>query len=133
EQSDDGVPMIRATNVKRGRISTEGLIRIKREAIPENRNPYLKEGDIIVVRSGAYTGDVAMVTPEWSGSVAGYDLIFSPSGQVDPSFCAFNLLADSVQSYFRSQRDRSAQPHLNRQQLASTKLPVPPLPEQRVI
>jgi type I restriction enzyme S subunit len=62
QQADDGVPMIRATNVKRGRISEEGLIRIKRSAIPESRNPYLKATDVVVVRSGAYTGDVAMVT-----------------------------------------------------------------------
>lgn len=70
EQSADGVPMIRATNVKGGRISTEGLIRIKREAIPESRNAFLKAGDIVVVRSGAYTGDVAMISKEWEGSVA---------------------------------------------------------------
>lgn len=133
EQAEDGVAMIRATNIKRGRIAIEGLIRIKREAIPQGRNPFLKPGDIIVVRSGAYTGDVAMVTPDWAGSVAGYDLIFTPSPKIDPAFCAFNLLGNAVQAYFRSQRDRSAQPHLNRQQLEETRIPLPPIAEQRAI
>ena len=68
--------MVRATNVKRGRLVSDGLIRIKREAIPESRNPYLCAGEIIVVRSGAYTGDVAMVTHDWAGSVVGYDFGF---------------------------------------------------------
>lgn len=52
EQTEDGVPMIRATNVKRGRISAEGLIRIRREAIPPSRRAFLKTGEIVVVRSG---------------------------------------------------------------------------------
>jgi type I restriction enzyme, S subunit len=125
--------MVRATNVKRGRLVSDGLIRIKREAIPESRNPYLCAGDIIVVRSGAYTGDVAMVTQEWAGSVAGYDLVFSSKEQVDPAFCAAVLLSEPIQSFFLGERDRSAQPHLNRQQLENTAIPVPPLPEQRKI
>ena len=133
EQSADGVPMLRATNVKRGRLVSDGLIRIKREAIPESRNPYLRAGDIIVVRSGAYTGDVAMVTEEWAGSVAGYDLIFSPNPELIPQFCAAVLLSDPIQAFFHGERDRSAQPHLNRQQLQSTAIPLPPLCEQRKI
>ena len=133
EQDTDGLPMIRATNIKRGRIVADGLIRIKKSAIPESRDPYLRSGDIIVVRSGAYTGDLAMVTPEWEGCVAGYDLVLLPSNRVDPEFCAFALLSGPIQTYFRSQRDRSAQPHLNRQQLESAGLPLPPLPEQRAI
>jgi len=125
--------MIRATNVKRGKISPEGLIRIKREAIPESRDAFLKEGEIIVVRSGAYTGDVAMVTKEWAGSVAGYDLVLTLGENVDPVFCTYNLLGDDVQSYFRSQSARSAQPHLNRNQLESTEIPLPPRSEQCTI
>src|SRR5437879_4064623 len=96
EQSPDGVPMIRATNVKGGRISAEGLIRIRRDAIPESRSAFLKAGDIVVVRSGAYTGDVAMISKEWEGSVAGYDLVVTLGDQVDPRFCSFNLLGDHV-------------------------------------
>jgi type I restriction enzyme S subunit len=133
EEDPNGVPVLRATNVKRGRLSREGLLRVRRGAIPESRNPFLKTGDIIVVRSGAYTGDVAMVTPEWAGSIAGYDLIVSPNEALDPEFGAFSLLSNSVKDYFRGQRDRSAQPHLNRQQLESTVIPLPPLPEQRAI
>ncbi len=60
-----GVPMIRATDIKRGRIVQSGILRVKREAIPEARNPFLSKGDIIVVRSGAYTGDVAQYDGRW--------------------------------------------------------------------
>jgi len=133
EQADDGVPMIRATNVKRGRISGRGLIRIKRSAISKSRDHYLEAGDVLVVRSGAYTGDVALVTKEWAGSVAGYDLVLSPKESLVPAFCVFSLLSDSVQRHFKGQSNRAAQPHLNRQQLESTTIPLPPLPEQKKI
>lgn len=133
EEDLEGLPIIRATNTKRGRISTDGLIRVSASSLPTGRQPFLKTGDIIVVRSGAYTGDVAVITLEWNGAVAGYDLVFSPSAGLDSGFCAFQLLTHRVQNYFRGQRDRSAQPHLNRHQLEATGVVVPPLPEQRAI
>jgi len=130
QQAADGVPMIRATNIKRGRISEHGLIRIKRNAIPESRNPYLRAGDVVVVRSGAYTGDVAMITEEWAGSVAGYDLIVSPGNSVNSAFCAYALLSAPVQQHFKGQSNRAAQAHLNRQQLQTTHIPLPSRNEQ---
>jgi len=133
QQAADGVPMIRATNVKRGRISEEGLIRIKQSAIPVSRNPYLKTGDVIVVRSGAYTGDVAMINEKWAGSVAGYDLVVSPGKLVDSAFCAYALLSSPVQRHFKGLSNRAAQAHLNRQQLQTTPIPLPPLHEQKKI
>jgi type I restriction enzyme S subunit len=125
--------MIRATNVKRGRISEEGLIRIKQSAIPVSRNPYLKTGDVIVVRRGAYTGDVAMINEKWAGSVAGYDLVVSPGKLVDSAFCAYALLSSPVQRHFKGLSNRAAQAHLNRQQLQTTPIPLPPLHEQKKI
>ncbi len=130
---DIGIPMIRATNIKRGRIIRDGLIRVRSDAIPTSRNPFLKAGDIIVVRSGAYTGDVAMVTPEWEGSIAGYDLVVSPKEKIFSMFCTQYLLGEKAQTYFKGQRDRSAQPHLNSHQLGTTLIPLPPLFEQHQI
>ena len=110
--------------------SKQGLIRIKRSAIPESRNPYLQVGDVVVVRSGAYTGDVAMIPEEWAGSVAGYDLVVSPGTSLNSAFCAYALLSAPVQQYFKGQSNRAAQAHLNRQQLQTTRIPLPPRNEQ---
>ncbi|RLG31453.1 hypothetical protein DRO03_00985 [Methanosarcinales archaeon] len=123
--ADDGVPMIRATNIKRGKITPDGLIRIKHDAIPLSRDPFLKEEGIIVVRSGAYTGDLAMITKRWDGSIAGYDLIVSPLATFNPSYLSEYLLYDVPQSYFASQKARSAQPHLNARELSNTIVPLP--------
>jgi type I restriction enzyme S subunit len=133
EIDPNGIPIIRATDLKQGRIIADTVLRVKREAIPPSRNAYLQPGEIIVVRSGAYTGDVAEIPKEWAGAVAGYDLIITPTDKVIPSFLAFYLRGHVAQRFFRSQRDRSAQPHLNRQQLLSTLVPLPTRNEQRVI
>lgn len=134
EITTNGTPMIRATNVKRGRIVLEGLIRVNPDKIPVSKEPYLSEGDIIVVRSGAYTGDTALVTKEWVGCVAGYDLIVSPlKDKLSSIFLAYVLLSNRIQFYFRSQRERSAQPHLNARELGNSLIVYPPLPEQKKI
>jgi type I restriction enzyme S subunit len=130
----NGIPMIRATNVKRGRIVRKGLIFINPGAVPNSRDPFLRVGDILVVRSGAYTGDVALVTKEWGGAVAGYDLIVTPSDTIDSQFLTYYLLSSSVQKrHFVGLKVRSAQPHLNSSQVEETPIPLPPLQEQQRI
>jgi type I restriction enzyme S subunit len=130
----NGIPMIRATNVKRGKIAKEGLIFINPSAVPNSRDPFLRGGDILVVRSGAYTGDVALVTKEWEGAVAGYDLIVTPSDIIDSQFLTYYLLSSSVQKrHFVGLKVRSAQPHLNSSQVEETPIPLPSPSEQQKI
>jgi len=134
ELDENGVPMIRATDIKAGRILSGNVLRVKSEAIPRGRNPFLQTGDIIVVRSGAYTGDVAVYDGRWECALVGYDLVATPrSERVNSIYVASFLLSERGARYFRSQRDRSAQPHLNAMQLRKAVLPVPPTYEQTEI
>lgn len=129
---DDGIPLLRATNVKRGQITIKGLVKVRAEDIPESKNAFLKADEVIVVRSGAYTGDVARVGEEWEGSVAGYDLVVNPGDKFTGTFIAFYLLTNSVQQdYFAGLKVRAAQPHLNAQQIGATPIFLPPLSLQR--
>jgi len=133
-QDEKGIPMIRATNIKQGRITANDMMRINREDIPKTRNPFLKEGDVIVVRSGAYTGDIGYITKTWEGTIAGYDLVVSPSNRILSLFLSNWLLSRNIQSeYFFKFKERSAQPHLNSSQVENTPIPLPPLPEQKKI
>lgn len=130
--SSDGIPLLRATNVKRGKISPVGLIRVQKGMVPVSRNAFLTGDDVLVVRSGAYTGDVAQVGKEWEGSVAGYDLVVSPGENMTGEFIASFLLSKFIQEdYFGGLKLRAAQPHLNSQQLSDAPLFLPPLPLQK--
>lgn len=132
EEDLEGVPLLRATNIKHGCISEIGLIRVRREAVPVSRNAFLNADDVLIVRSGAYTGDVARVDEKWAGSVAGYDLVASPKEQLMGDFIAWFLLSEFVQDrYFNGLKLRAAQPHLNSAQVSETPFFCPPLPLQK--
>lgn len=126
----DGLPMIRATNVDHGRIVSKNLLRVDPGDVPRNRNAFLAEGEIVVVRSGAYTADSAIIPKAFAGSVAGYDMVVTVNRSV-PEFVACALLC----SYIRLDQlviasMRAAQPHLNAEELGCALILLPPRTEQ---
>ncbi|MBI3137900.1 MAG: restriction endonuclease subunit S [Sphingobacteriales bacterium] len=133
KEKENGLRLIRATNVERGEINEKDLLRVDPDDIPWKRDPELKENDIIVVRSGAYTGDSAIITREYSGAIAGYDMVLTPTN-ISPSFLAFSLLSNYIlynQLYVL--RLRAAQPHLNAEELGETLVLLPTQKEQEDI
>lgn len=130
--ADTGIPIIRATNIFRGRIDPAGLIFAIKEDIPLDRAPLLEQGEILVVRSGAYTGDSALVTSDWVGSAPGYDLRVSPFG-AEPRFLAYVLLSTYGMDQIDLARTRAAQPHLNAEDLGELRLWLPAISYQRAI
>jgi type I restriction enzyme S subunit len=101
--------------------------------IPLNKDVILSKGDIIVVRSGAYTGDSAIIPNEYDGAIAGYDIIVTLLKDFSP-FVAWQLLSPHVREFqFELNSLRAAQPHLNAEQLGETLIFVPTIPEQHAI
>lgn len=115
--AEEGIPIIRATNIERGRITARDMVFARLEDLPLDRAPLLRKGEILVVRSGAYTGDSALVTPEWEGSAPGYDLRLTPLSGVEPRYLAYQMLSFSVLGQISLVQGRAAQPHLNAEEL----------------
>ena len=129
--SPSGTPMLRATDFSRGVIDGSSLVRVDISTVPESKRFLLDSSDVIVVRSGAYTGDVAQVTSEFASCLAGYDLVVSPSPVVIPEYLEQYLLLPQIQEgYFKPQSARSGQPHLNSKQLLATPLILPSVKAQ---
>jgi type I restriction enzyme S subunit len=130
---DGGLPLIRATNVERGKINPTDLIYVDPDDVPYGREPILRTGDIIVVRSGAYTGDSAIIPPEWDGAISGYDMVVRVR-TIEARFLAYCLLSPyMLNSQIDLCRLRAAQPHLNAEELGSCLFIEPPGAEQREI
>jgi len=130
QKLDGGLPFIRATDVYRGEIDGAKVQTVDPDCVPWSRNPTLKAKDILVVRSGAYTGDSAIVPTQWEGSIAGYDMVYTAEG-ASPEYIAFNLLSKHVlngQIYLA--KNRAAQPHLNAEELGDVVVALPPPDEQ---
>ena len=126
--------MIRATNVNAGRITENDLLRVDPDGLPMGRSPYLQEGEIIVVRSGAYTGDSAIVPAKYAGAVAGYDMVVTVN-QAFPRFISYSLLSKYLlDGQMLLLTLRAAQPHLNAEELGGILIALPEtLREQEAI
>ncbi|MBX6362114.1 MAG: restriction endonuclease subunit S [Acidobacterium ailaaui] len=133
KEMDGGIPMLRATNVSRGTICEKDLLRVDPSDVPLNRGAFLHAGEIIVVRSGAFTADSAIVPEAYEGAVAGYDMVVTAL-KISPRFLALVLLTPYVRDdQLTIASMRSAQPHLNAEELGAALVAVPPLPEQTAI
>lgn len=127
----EGTPLIRATNVDAGKIRNEGLVYVDPAEIPGRRAVWLAPGDIIVVRSGAYTGDSAIVRQEHCPSIAGFDMVIRTHG-VDPDFLQYALLSNYLKSnQIDLEKMRAAQPHLNAEELGACFVLLPSELEQK--
>lgn len=94
--------------------------------LPLDRNPYLKAGEIIVVRSGAYTGDSAIVPPALEGAIGGYDMVATVT-RASSQFVAYGLLSQYVlEDQILLLTLRAAQPHLNAEELGGVIFAMPP-------
>ena len=128
----EGVPLLRATNIKAGRISPEGMMLVDPADVPAGRDAQLTAGEILVVRSGAYTGDAAMVPEQYHGAFAGYDMVVTVR-RGHPQYASWQLLAPEFRDLqVGFHQLRAAQPHLNAEQLGGALL-LFPLDEQEAI
>ena len=91
----------------------------------------LNGNEIIIVRSGANTGDTCVVTDEYRDQYAGYDIIVTLNLEIaNPVF--FNELMNThyMQAIIKPLTVRAAQPHINSEQVQNLPMLVVPLQEQ---
>ena len=122
---------IRATNIKAGRITEMDMLRIDEDAASKLGKCKLSGHEIIIVRSGANTGDTCVVTEDYADQYAGYDIIVS----LDPARCNpifYNELLNThyMQQVVKPLTVRSAQPHINAQQVQNLPMLEASLEEQ---
>ncbi len=130
---EKGLPLIRATNVEKGKVVETGLVFINPDDVPHERNPILNENDIVVVRSGAYTADSAIIPKKYHGAIAGFDMVLRPH-KIQPKYLSYILLSNYVlNDQLILSSFRAAQPHLNKEELGIALITYPPLPEQKAI
>ncbi len=128
--AEEGVPFIRATNVKGGTVVRNGLKFISSREAEKIKKCKISAGDLIVVRSGVNAGDCALIPEEFNGSYAGYDLIVELD-HVPAVFYNFFINSNYGKQMMDRLTRRAAQPHLNADQLRGLTTIVPPVTLQR--
>jgi len=122
---EEGVPFIRATNIKAGRVSAKDLRSISIKEALKLAKCRVKRGDLIVVRSGVNTGDCAVIPAEYDGACAAFDLIVDID-YVNGVFYGYLINSAVGKKILEPLTRRAAQPHLNAEQLQTIPFISPP-------
>jgi len=124
---NNGIPFIRATNIKYGRITINSMKYISKEESQKIEKCKLDYGDIIIVRSGVNTGDTTYITKDYAGAYGGYDLIVKLNDLLNPVY--INSLFASVyrERVITQLTRRAAQQHLNSKQVSGLNICFPPI------
>jgi type I restriction enzyme S subunit len=125
--SESGFAFIRATNIKKGRVVDTDMKFITEEDGQKIEKCRLIGGEIIIVRSGVNTGDTCVVPAKYAGHYAGYDIIIEPDSDcLDAIFLNELINTSYMEIVIKPLTARSAQPHLNAEQVKS--LPIIQVP-----
>jgi len=131
---EEGVPYIQATHIKRGRINFDKSYYVRPEWSAAHSKSVLEEGDVLVVQTGAGTGDVGLVSSEDEGFNCHALIILAPTKSViSGHFLSAVLLSDCGQQKLESIQTGGMHPHLNCGNIKFVDIPVPPIDEQEAI
>ena len=117
--TDAGYAFIRATNIKNGRIINNDMKYIPQAEADRLEKCRLSGGELIIVRSGVNAGDTCVVTDEYKGQYAGYDMILVLKDSINPVFLNTLINTSYMEKVVKPMTRRAAQPHLNTEQVQS--------------
>ncbi|WP_234540052.1 restriction endonuclease subunit S [Streptomyces shenzhenensis] len=129
---ESGVRLLRTTDISSGRLTpTEDGVFVS--DLPEERFT-LKEGDILLSRSGTPPGQSYLVRASDAGATfAGYLVRFRPLWSAEPRFLAYVARSEPFQHKIRSESVASTIQNFNAERYANIDFRAPGLEEQRRI
>lgn len=125
--SQEGIPFIRATNIKNGRIIENDMKYISPEEAQKIEKCKLEVGDILIVRSGVNAGDSTFVNKKYNNSYGGYDIIVKLNNNLNYAY--INGLFNSIyrEVFIDPLTRRAGQQHLNVKQIQGLLIMYPPV------
>jgi type I restriction enzyme S subunit len=130
----EGIPYIQATHVKRGRVQFDDGYFVTKEWSESHAKSILKDGDVLIVQTGAGTGDVALCTAANCGFNCHALIIVTPDSRyLTGAFLAATLQCTYGRSVLQSIQTGAMHPHLNCGEVKFVKIPLPPIKDQERI
>ena len=137
EFTDEGIPVIRISDVQDGTVSVDKAVRIPEAVMGKGKSYYVKSGDILIAMSGATTGKIGVVPNKFDGLIlqnqrVGNFKITCPE-KLDKLYLRHFVSSPSYQSQIWKSMVGVAQPNISSKQLESFEICVPPIAEQKRI
>jgi type I restriction enzyme S subunit len=125
-----GVPALRSANVRPGRVVDDEVIQISTEGHGLHAKSALREGDVVVVRTGAGTGAAAVVPERYDGANCIDLVLIRPGRQLSPDYLQLVINADITRQHIARHSVGSGQAHFNVEAMKQIVIPMPPRAEQ---
>ena len=131
--TDSGIPVVKITNVKDGRVVLEGCSYVRPEIAQLATEFRLKKGDILIAMTG-YVGEIAVVRDEDAvvNQRVGKFFIQQPD-KLDPSYLFYYLRNPETKREIVGMGYGSAQPNISPGQVQKIEMRLPPITEQHRI
>jgi type I restriction enzyme, S subunit len=131
---ESGVPYVQATHIKNGVVNFDGSYYVTEPWSKAHSKSILAEGDVLIVQTGAGTGDVGVVTRNEIGfNCHALIIVQGIPNVLNGAFLCALLRSDYGNQTLFSLRTGGMHPHLNCSNIRDITIPVPPIDEQRAI
>ena len=130
---DSGIAFLRSQNVRPLRFDPMGLVRIPKDFQAELAKSKLIGGEILVVRSGANTGDCCVFPRDMPEANCADLVITRPLSGLCAEYGAMYVASPIGQAAIGLRQTGIAQPHFNIGAMRVKPFPLPPLAEQQEI
>ncbi|MEK5768179.1 MULTISPECIES: restriction endonuclease subunit S [Acinetobacter] len=131
---EEGIPYVQATHIKKGKVNFDNAYFVREKWSNDHAKSILKKDDVLIVQTGAGTGDVGLVSESEEGFNCHALIILQPKKQqLSGSYLAYCLQSDYGYATLYSIRTGGMHPHLNCGEVQFVKISVPPLDEQVAI
>lgn len=127
----EGVPYVQATHIKKGKVNFDGAYYVDLNWSNNHKKSILKSGDVLIVQTGAGTGDVGLVSNKEEGFNCHALIILTPSsGLMYGEYLSSVLQSSYGYAVLFSLRTGGMHPHLNCGEVREMFVTVPPCHEQ---
>ena len=131
---EEGIPYVQATHIKKGKVNFDNAYFVRKKWSNEHSKSILKKGDVLIVQTGAGTGDIGLVSEDEEGFNCHALIILQPKkNQLLGNYLAYVLQSDYGYATLYSIRTGGMHPHLNCGEVQFVKIPVPGKQEQKLI
>lgn len=130
--SNEGVPMIRTTNLTKEGVKLENLKFINKEFHDNNAKSQINYGDILIARHG-HNGLASLWEHNFDAQSLNVVIVETNDSLADKYYLTYLINSPLIQKQIKSLTGGSVQSVVNTKDIADLLIPVPPLSKQKEI
>ena len=134
EYRDNGIPLLRISNIANERVSFDkGTIYLDENCLVTHKDFVVNKGDVLIALSGATTGKYGIYELEEPCLLNQRIGIIRSGNSKDLDSKYFYFYLSELRSEILRKAQGAAQPNISTKEIGQFKIPLPPLPEQQKI